>query len=198
VLLNIWQKNSMGNLTERNFRRGSERGFTYIVLLILVAIMGVVLVTTGQVWSMAIKREKEQELIFVGDQFRNAVNMYYRNSPGQSVRYPMSLEDLLRDPRYPDTRRYLRKIYLDPVSNSMEWGLVKGPNGEIFGVHSLSMEEPLKKSNFRLVDQDFTGKTKYSDWVFMIAAQAGAGAAQQVPVRQGPARQVPVNQVRAR
>ncbi|MFA6971927.1 MAG: type II secretion system protein [Gallionella sp.] len=186
----------MGNFTERNFRRGREHGFTYIALLIFVAIMGVLLATTGKVWSTVMKREKEQELIFVGGQFRNAISMYYKNSNGQTARYPMSLEDLLKDPRYPDTRRYLRKIYLDPVSNSMEWGLVKGPNGEIFGVHSLSVEEPIKKSNFSLADHEFEGKTQYSDWLFMFAVKAGA--VPQAPVSQVPTPQVPLRQVPVR
>ena len=172
------------HFAERDVCRGREQGFTYIGLMILVAIMGVTLATTGQVWSTAVRQEKEQELIFIGDQFRNAITMYYRNSPGQTVRYPMSLEDLLRDPRYPDTRRYLRKIHLDPISNRMEWGLVKGAHGEIYGVHSLSEQEPLKKSNFSLADHDFEGKMQYSEWAFRIAAQ-------QAPPRQSSGQQVP-------
>lgn len=173
-----------GELKRSNgrLRQGRAHGFTYIGLLILVAIMGVVLATTGQVWSTAMRREKEQQLIFVGDQFRNAITRYYQNSLGQSSRYPMSLEDLLKDPHYLETRRYLRRIYPDPISNSMEWGVVQGPSGEILGVHSLSAEEPLKKSNFSLADQGLEGKMHYSDWVFMIAAQSGV--AQQATVRQ--------------
>ena len=173
---NFWtekQHGRFGRVQLAKYGQGREHGFTYIALLILVAVMGVALATTGKVWSTAMKREKEQELIFVGDQFRNAITLYSRRSPGQSASYPVSLEDLLRDPRYADTRRYLRKIYLDPISNSMEWGLIKGPHGEIFGVHSLSAEEPLKKNNFSLADKDFEGKMHYSDWVFMIAAQPG-------------------------
>lgn len=159
---------------ERNRRLGREQGFTYTILLILVAIMGVALAATGMVWSTEVKREKEQELLFVGSQFRNAITLYYKNSPGQSVRYPMSLEDLLQDPRYPDTRRYLRKIYYDPISGTTDWGLVRGPNGEVLGVHSLSEEMPLKNSNFALADRDFEGREHYSEWRFTITAQAWA------------------------
>ena len=46
------------------------------VLLAVVAIMGFVLATAGEVWHMALKREKEQELLFVGDQFRRAFTLY--------------------------------------------------------------------------------------------------------------------------
>jgi hypothetical protein len=53
------------------------------------------------------------------------------------------------------------------MTGTTEWGLVSGPNGEIFGVYSLSEEAPLKQANFRLAEKAFEGKTKYSDWVFM-------------------------------
>jgi hypothetical protein len=126
-----------------------------------------VLVATGEVWHIAQKREKERELLFVGNQFRLALSGYYERTPGRERRYPAKLEDLLKDPRYPSTQRYLRRIYRDPVGGGEQWGLIKGPDGEIYGVHSLSEEEPLKKGNFSLADRDFEGKTRYADWVFM-------------------------------
>lgn len=148
-----------------------EKGFTYIALLILLATMGVGLLVTEEVAQMTIKRDREEELLFAGNQIRKAIIMYYRHTPGKSVRYPMSLEDLLKDPRYPGTKRYLRKIYLDPVVKNGKWELIKGANGEIFGVHSTSVDEPIKKSNFSFVDQSFEGNMKYSDWLFMIPAK---------------------------
>lgn len=151
--------------------RGDERGFTYIALLIFIAIMGVGLAATGEVWHMTVKREKEDELLFVGNQFRNAIVMYYIHTPVQAGRYPMNLEDLLKDPRYPTTNRYLRKLYLDPITNSPDWELIKGAKGEILGVHSLSEDEPMKKSNFNIADQGCEGKMKYSEWVFAISAK---------------------------
>lgn len=155
---------------------GRESGFTYFVLLAVVAAMGFVLATAGEVWHTALKREKEQELLFVGDQFRRAFNLYNLNTPGNARRFPLSLDELLKDPRYPGVKRYLRKIYADPVTGSTRWGLVKGPNGEIFGVHSLSEDEPLKKSSFSLVDAKFEGRAKYSEWVFMYDQGQASGS----------------------
>lgn len=157
------------NLAYKNARNWREWGFTYLGLMILIAIMGVMLALTGEVWHLAQKREKEQELLFVGDQYRRAIDQFYENSPPQVRRYATRLEELLKDPRYPGTRRYLRKIYPDPITGSDKWGLVKGPAGEIYGVHSLSEEEPLKKANFSLVNANFEGKKMYSDWVFIHA-----------------------------
>lgn len=146
---------------------GRARGFGYIGLLILVAMMSIALAAAGEIWHTAMKREKEQELLFVGGQFRHALQQFYANTPRQGRRYPLNLEELLLDPRYPGIRRYLRKIYADPMTGSTEWGLVSGPNGEIYGVYSLSETEPLKKGNFRLLERGFEGTAKYSDWVFM-------------------------------
>jgi type II secretory pathway pseudopilin PulG len=153
-------------------------GFTFIGLLMAVAIMGVALLAVGEVWSFTQKREKELELLFVGGQFRQAIKLYYVHTPATSQlqRYPMALEDLLKDPRYPSTQRYLRKMYLDPINNSSEWGLLKNPNGSIFGVYSLAQGTPIKKSNFTAVNGDFENRTKYSDWVFKYAPLQGASS----------------------
>jgi type II secretory pathway pseudopilin PulG len=153
-------------------------GFTFIGLLMAVAIMGVALLAVGEVWSFAQKREKEKELLFVGDQFRRAIRLYYANTPATSKLqpYPMTLDDLLKDPRYPSTQRYLRKMYLDPINNSSEWGLLKNPNGSIFGVYSLAQGTPIKKSNFTEANVAFEGRTNYSDWVFRFAPIQGSSS----------------------
>jgi type II secretory pathway pseudopilin PulG len=151
----------------RSGTKGRQGGFTYLGLLALVAAMGAALATAGEVWHLAQQREKEQELLFAGNQFRRAIAQYYAHAPDPARRYPVTLEALLKDPRYPATQRYLRRIYADPVGGGTEWGLVRGPGGEIYGVHSLSEDEPVKKGNFSLVDKEFEGKTKYSEWVFV-------------------------------
>lgn len=155
--------------------RGPSRGFTYIGLLLVVAIMGIGLSVAGEVWHLKQKRDKEEELLFVGDQFRRAIGMYYLNAAG----YPRQLEDLLKDPRYPETRRYLRRIYRDPITGRAEWGLVKSAGNAIIGVHSLSAQEPLKKTGFDLANQGFDGKTKYSEWIFSSSTTPSGAAAPQ-------------------
>lgn len=149
--------------------RGRARagGFTYIGLLAVIAIMGIGLAATGEVWHTLQRRDKERELLFIGNQFRQAIGEYYEHTPGQQRRYPLELAELLKDPRYPSTQRYLRRIYTDPITGSENWGVIRGPDGEIYGVYSQSKEEPIRKGNFSLADRNFAGKTKYADWVFM-------------------------------
>ena len=147
-------------------------GFTFIGLMVIITIMGIGLLSVGEVWHVAQKREKEQQLLFIGDQFRLAIKLFKNHTPptNRLQIYPNALEDLVKDPRYPSTQRYLRKIYPDPLTGKSEWGVVKTPNGGIYGVYSLSEEIPIKQNNFRPVDQNFEGKTKYSDWVFLPAS----------------------------
>jgi type II secretory pathway pseudopilin PulG len=146
-------------------RRGhrSAKGFTYLTVLFVVAILAGGLALVGEVWHTAALREKEAELLYVGNQYRKAIERYYLNGPRL---YPRTLNDLLKDPRKPVTERYLRQIYVDPITGKDEWGLVKAPDGGIMGVHSLSDDTPLRVANFRPRDQEFEGAAKYSDWKF--------------------------------
>lgn len=153
---------------ERQHRR--ERGFTYIALLIAVAIMGVWLAASANILHLRVQRDKEQELLYIGHQFRQALERYAKSSAGTARRLPMRLEDLLLDERSLEKRRHLRRIYLDPMTGKAEWGLVRLADGQIIGVHSLSQDEPVKKAGFDLHDLDFTGKSSYSHWVFLAAA----------------------------
>ena len=150
----------------------SSSGFTYIGLLIFIALMGIGLALVGQVWHTAIQREKEKELLFVGDQFRRAITKYYEDSPGGVQKFPDSLQDLLEDRRYPATKRHLRKIYRDPMSGEARWGLVESPTGGIMGVHSLSKNAPRKIAGFRDRDEAFADATSYADWKFGYTATA--------------------------
>ena len=147
-----------------------QQGFTYLAVLLGVAMMGATLALTGMAWQTVVQREKEVELLFVGGEFRRAIKQYY----GGSGQYPRQLADLLQDPRYPDMRRYLRKLYFDPITGKNEWGLVRAPDGGIMGVFSPSDEAPLKTAGFALANQDFEGKVHYSEWQFIVPPPAAA------------------------
>lgn len=157
-------------------RPSAQIGFSYVGLLILVAIAGVALAGAGQLWSTASKREREARLLFVGDEFRRAIGSCYECSPGVR-QFPHLLEDLLEDRRLPAVRRHLPKIYMNPMTGSTEWGLIK--NGNAFlGVHGVSKDRPLKTVNFRPEDAGFEGSGAYTGWNFTYQpASAGSGSA---------------------
>jgi type II secretory pathway pseudopilin PulG len=150
-----------------------QRGFTYITVLFVVAMMAGGLALIGEVWHTANAREKEAELLFVGNEYRKAIERYYLSGP--SRQYPKNLSDLIKDPRQPGTVRHLRKLYPDPITGKDEWGMVKSADGGFAGVHSLSEDPPLKTAGFAVRDASFEGKTKYSEWQFVFASAQAAG-----------------------
>jgi type II secretory pathway pseudopilin PulG len=160
-------------------RRSRHAGFTYVGLLIAVAVLGVGLAATGQVWRTAAAREKERELLFIGDQYRTALRNYYVGTPAGQSRYPRRLEDLLEDRRLPVMRRHLRHVYPDPIAGGDQWGIVPSFDGGIAGVYSLSEQRPLKIAGFSEADARFEGAKRYSDWKF---AYAPAGELQKLPL----------------
>jgi type II secretory pathway pseudopilin PulG len=149
--------------------RCRARGFTYLTVLFVVAILMTGLALVGEMWETAARREKEAELLFVGNQYRKAIERYVISGKAQ---YPRTLEDLLQDARQPSTQRYLRKLYPDPITGKNEWGFVKGPDGGIGGVYSLSEAQPMKVAGFRPRDASLAGAQKYSDWKFSFTPAA--------------------------
>lgn len=147
-----------------------QNGFTYLAVLFAVAIIGAVLAATVVVWHQQVQRDKEQELLFIGHAYRDAIAAYYEKTPGTAKQFPKKLEDLLEDKRQTQLTRYLRKRYLDPMTASKEWGLVTGADAGILGVYSRSKRAPIKTAQFDEVDKAFLGAASYSDWKFVYTA----------------------------
>src|SRR5205807_8198758 len=118
------------------------------------------------------------DLLSVGNQYRTAIQRYVLAGKAQ---YPQKLEVLLKDPRQPSIQRYLRKLYPDPMTGKSEWGFVKGPDGGIGGVYSLSEDKPLKVAGFKLRDASLEGAQKYSDWKIVFSPAATATPAASAP-----------------
>ncbi|MDH5246545.1 MAG: type II secretion system GspH family protein [Betaproteobacteria bacterium] len=150
----------------RRAPRPHEGGFTYIGVLIAVAVLGVGLAGLGQVWSVNAQREREQELLFVGDQYRAAIMSYAASTPAGRPRYPRQLEDLLDDRRHPVTRRHLRQLYPDPLTGRADWETMIAPDGGILGVRSTHLGTPMKVGNFPPNYAKFEAAATYRDWVF--------------------------------
>ncbi len=144
----------------------SERGFSYLWVLFMILLMGVFSMLAVDLYRVKKQQEDEKILIYEGHEFRKAIKSYYRlsNKPGING-YPISLEQLIKDDRYPNTIRHLRKLYIDPMTGKSDWVLVKVGN-RIVGVHSASKSKVLKKSNFLPEDVTLENKNTYNEWVF--------------------------------
>lgn len=159
-----------------------QRGITYVALLIAIALFGAGLGLAGSIWSTDARREREVELLFVGDQFRRAIASYYNDAPaGQPNRFPQKLDDLVQDRRWPTLRRHLRKIYLDPMTGTRDWTLVRAPDGGIRGVNSASEAVPLKRANFAEEYENFAVAKSYRDWQFVFSQAQARGQKPELP-----------------
>lgn len=151
---------------------------TLFTVLFAIMVIGLILGLTGQTWSQVMQREREEELLFRGDQYRRAIESYYTTGHGGTGNYPRSLEDLLKDPRSVETKRHLRKPYLDPFTNE-EFELIGAGGdvggetvtaqslGRIKGVRSTSSLAPFQQDGFPEEYTTFKNAASYSKWEFL-------------------------------
>ena len=146
------------------------RGFTYLGMLALLVLIGLLLGTAGEVASRTAQREREAQLLWVGHEYRTAIGRYWARRRA----YPQTLEELLGTAPLgtassaPVLVRYLRQLYRDPMTNAADWVLVPAPSGGIMGVSSRSKRAPLKTGNFDPDDQAFALASSYGDWQFLF------------------------------
>ncbi|SEK10018.1 type II secretion system protein [Paraburkholderia diazotrophica] len=138
-----------------------ERGLVMLTLLIALMLLSIALMGALDVWSFQRKRETEQQLLFVGNQYRLAILRYYR--AGRAL--PASVDDLLNDTRFPQPLHHLRRAYADPVSGQNDWVYLYEA-GRIAGLHSSSTDAPIKRSRFPRQFEDFEGQQAYTGWQF--------------------------------
>ena len=119
-------------------RSKPHRGFAYVWTLLLVALFGAVSAIVWRAEAVLSKRSREADLLWTGIQFSNAIRDYYQDNQGKQERYPLRLEELLEVPSRILTKRYLRRIYFDPISGTRRWGVLRNAGGGITGVYSMA------------------------------------------------------------
>ena len=152
-----------------------HRGFTYVSVIILVAIIGLVTAATLKMGSVLQRSKAEEQLLDIGAAFSDALQSYADATPAGMPTQPPSLKALLRDPRFPGVRRHLRQIYADPMTGKAEWGVVYlGDQVGVLAVYSLSDARPVKIGNFPRRFAGLEGKQKISEWRFAASGKPGA------------------------
>ena len=149
----------------------AQSGFAYLYVLLLIALIGMGLAAAGTLWRTDAQRAREAELLFIGNQYRQAIKNYYELEPGQP-RLPQSIDDLLEDNRRPDSVRHLRRAYRDPLTGG-ELVPIRAPDNQgIVGVVSQSPGRPYKLAGFLPEDETFSGAASYADWRFVFSFPA--------------------------
>jgi type II secretory pathway pseudopilin PulG len=157
---------------QASYRLRSQRGFTYLGLVILVTIIGLVGAASLKVDALLRRAAAEEELLEAGAAFSEALRSYAAATPQGQPTAPPGLQDLLRDPRFPGVRRHLRKVFVDPLTGTAEWGIVyAGEHKGVLAVYSLSDAQPFKLANFDARFQGFEDKKHLSDWKFTASGQ---------------------------
>lgn len=186
-----------GKVAEVTSLSGSRRGlagsagFTYLSLIILLAVISLLTVSTLKLGAVLQRSKAEQELLEIGAAFSDALRSYADATPPGQPPQPPSLKELLKDPRFPGTRRHLRKIFVDPMTGQAEWGITYlGEKTGVIAIYSLSNTKPIKVGNFPPRYSDFGDKSRISEWKFSIAAQVPR-TGDSSPVAGAPAQNVP-------
>lgn len=167
--------------------RRQETGFSYLMVMIAITLMGLVTTMAARQWKTMVQRELEADLLAKGMEIQTALVLYSASAkagrvvPGEV--YPQTLAELTRPPK-----PFLRKVYLDPMGRG-EWELLRAPTGGIMGVRSKSRHKPIKQGNFPLAVRHFEGKPTHYDWVFqypnpsMVAAAGPLVRPSAIPVQ---------------
>lgn len=145
--------------------KSHQLGFTYMGLMMIIAISGIALAGVGIVWQQDMQREREKELLFIGEEYRKAIGSYYENSPNGTKQFPVTLQDLLIDNRGLTTQHHIRKLYLDPFMRDKNWDLIMA-DSRIVGIHSNSKLVPIKRTGFAAYYDAFSEAANYNDWRF--------------------------------
>lgn len=147
--------------------RAAQAGFTYVAVLAIVAIAGIALAAIGTRVADRVQREREQQLLRVGQLYAQALLAYHRGSPGSDKTWPRDVRDLLQDPRMLGTVRYLRAPYTDPMMPGQPFALIRAADDTIRGVYSTSTATPFHDAPMDLGVVALPPAQHYADWQFI-------------------------------
>ena len=142
-----------------------QSGFGYISVLMLVMILGWVGASRFEDNQTKIKREKEKELLFILEAYHQAIENYYLASDDGTHALPEALEQLLLDRRFVRTKRYLRKLYVDPMTGTLP-SAVRNEQNKIIGIYSSSRDWIMNNAGFERLYKEKGKKAEVTLTVF--------------------------------
>lgn len=144
-----------GSAAENTERWSSQAGLTLIELIITITIVAILASAAVPIARFQVKREKERELRRELWELRDAID-HYKDAADKgafqvkvdSFGYPPDLETLVKGVDVQTKKvRFLRKIPIDPMMGTAEWGLRSNQDDadadswggqNVFDVHSKS------------------------------------------------------------
>jgi type II secretory pathway pseudopilin PulG len=109
-------------------RRRKQAGYTLLMAVFMVATMFILAAAAAPSILTQGRREKEEEMVWRGQQYARAIGLYYR----KFGKYPTKVEDLTKQT---NGVRFLREAYTDPMNkDDGSWRFIYvGPNGQLIG-----------------------------------------------------------------
>ena len=191
--------------------RQGEAGFNLVILMMAVTVMMILIAAALPAWSNAVRRDKEEELIFRGLQYAEAMRVFQQ----RFGTLPSRLDDLVKT--HP---RSIRQLFPDPMTGKVDWVLVRGnapadmqggqaPGGEVGVDDGREPEEgdepeapggldgtvgmgPIRGVRSRSSERalkTFLDKDRYDQWLFTVDLLQGSSTVARegvgVPAPQG-------------
>lgn len=163
----------MSRSKARNFR-SHQRGFTLLAVMVAMLLLALASNSVLTVVSQQALREREAELLRIGQLYAQAIGAYYEAAPGNVKRWPRTLDDLVEDQRFVGIKRHLRQVYADPMTRSTNWGLVIATDGGLTGVYSRSEATPIRSAAIELGALTLAPARRYADWQFVYVPPPAA------------------------
>jgi type II secretory pathway pseudopilin PulG len=173
----------------RAIHRALQSGLAFLSLMLAIVVIGIVATSALQWGAAYAQRDAEAQLLFVGEEIQQALARYDNATPVGLPRSPASLQELVRDPRYPGVVRHLRQLYIDPFTGTPDWAVIQDPFGRIVAVHSRSKLKPLKTTGFELPlgHLERRNANAYDEWLFWGPGMSAALVLTPMPVQTTPA-----------
>jgi type II secretory pathway pseudopilin PulG len=140
-------------------------------LMVFLALCGLTVLQFSESAATVRQRERETQLLWIGQQYRRALESYYFATPSKVKHLPVKLDELLLDTRFPMPVRHLRQLYPDPLQPEVPWGIVRQGN-QIIGVYSQSDGEPLRRIQLGPGLEQLDNAARYSAWRFIFFPRA--------------------------
>lgn len=166
--------------------RNTDQGFTLVGLLAVMAISLMFLAVVAPSWNHLMTRNKEEELIFRGESYKFAIELYQK----QYNKLPTRLDELIKT-------RKIRKLYLDPVTGG-EFELIvftgagkkreselapsqrQSLRGTMPGGSSMGIMGVVSTSD-KVALRPYKDKEKYNEWEFVAGEKDQQGEGQEQP-----------------
>lgn len=98
-----------------NANRPGEAGYNLVVLIMAITVLTIMLAAMLPLVSQEIRRDKEEELIFRGLQYAEAIRVFQM----RYQRLPNKLSELIEV-----KPRSIRQLWKDPMTDDGKWGLI--------------------------------------------------------------------------